>query len=129
LLYSSLLSLTIGSIVGLSQLRIKRLYAFSTISHVGFILLALSIHTVESTQAFLFYLFQYSISNLNAFIIIIAIGYSLYSYTYTENPVEKNDSKNDNSIKISDKNHNLQDINNSPIQLIDQLKGYYYINP
>jgi NADH-ubiquinone oxidoreductase chain 2 len=26
-------------------------------------------------------------------------------------------------------NENLKDINNSPIQLIDQLKGYYYINP
>ena len=27
------------------------------------------------------------------------------------------------------KDDNLKDINNSPIQLIDQLKGYYYINP
>jgi NADH-ubiquinone oxidoreductase chain 2 len=30
---------------------------------------------------------------------------------------------------IKDENENLKDINNSPIQLIDQLKGYYYINP
>lgn len=131
LLFSSLLSLIIGTVVGLTQSRIKRLYAFSTISHVGFILLGLSIHTVESTQAFVFYLIQYSISNLNAFMVIIAIGYSLYCYTYKGNSFDKDHSyslKEDN-LKIKDNNENLHDINNSPIQLIDQLKGYYYINP
>ncbi len=127
LLFSSLLSLVIGTIVGLTQSRIKRLFAFSTISHVGFILLALSIHSVESTQAFMFYLMQYSISNLNAFILIITIGYSLYCYVYRINSYNGNYS-NENQ-KNNEKNENLQDINNSPIQLIDQLKGYYHINP
>jgi len=121
-LFSSLLSLVIGTVVGLTQSRIKRLFAFSTISHVGFILLGLSIHTVESTQAFMFYLIQYSISNLNAFMLIITIGYSLYSYVYNVNP-------NSTNKETDEKNGNLQDTNNSPIQLIDQLKGYYYINP
>jgi len=124
LLFSSLLSLIIGTIVGLTQSRIKRLYAFSTISHVGFILLGLSIHSVESTQAFIFYLLQYSISNLNAFMLIIAIGYSLYSYV---NKANYNENEIDNKAK--EKSNNLDDIDNSPIQLIDQLKGYYYINP
>jgi NADH-ubiquinone oxidoreductase chain 2 len=127
LLFSSLLSLIIGTVVGLTQSRIKRLFAFSTISHVGFILLGLSIHTVESTQAFMFYLIQYSISNLNAFMLIITIGYSLYCYVYNGNSLE--DKETENSKEISDKKENLQDLNNSPIQLIDQLKGYYYINP
>ena len=122
LLFSSLLSLIIGTVVGLTQSRIKRLFAFSTISHVGFILLGLSIHTVESTQAFMFYLIQYSISNLNAFILLITIGYSLYSYVYnTESASQKE--------KSEEINNNLHDVNNSPIQLIDQLKGLYYINP
>jgi NADH-ubiquinone oxidoreductase chain 2 len=109
---SSLISLIIGTVVGLTQFRIKRLFAYSTISHVGFILLALSISSIESTQAFLFYLIQYSISNLNAFIILVAIGYSLYYYV-SDNKEYKN----------------LLDKNNSPIQLISQLKGYFYINP
>jgi NADH-ubiquinone oxidoreductase chain 2 len=121
LLFSSLLSLVIGTIAGLTQSRIKRLYAFSTISHVGFILLALSIHSIQSTQAFMFYLIQYSLSNLNAFMLIIAIGYSLYCYVYKPNDTGVN--------AIYKKNENLKDINNSPIQLIDQLKGYYYVNP
>jgi NADH-ubiquinone oxidoreductase chain 2 len=111
LLISSLLSLIIGTIVGLTQFRIKRLYAYSTISHVGFILLALSISSVESTQAFIFYLIQYSISNLNAFIILISIGFSLFSYT-------------SNNKEYKD----LLDKNNSPVQIISQLKGYFYIN-
>jgi len=112
LLVSSLLSLIIGTVVGLAQFRIKRLFAYSTISHVGFILLALSINSIESIQAFIFYLMQYSISNLNAFIILISIGYSFYCY-----------------INNSDEYKQLVDKNNSPIQLISQLKGYFYINP
>ena len=112
LLLSSLLSLIIGSVLGLTQFRIKRLYAYSTISHLGFILLALSVNTIESIQSFFFYLMQYSVSNLNAFIILISIGFSLYCYS--------NDNK---ELK------NLQDKNNSPIQLISQIKGYFYINP
>ena len=112
LLISSLLSLIIGTIVGLTQFRIKRLFAYSTISHLGFILLALSINSIESIQAFIFYLIQYSISNLNAFILLISIGYSLYYYI------------NDN--KEYDE---LSDKNNSPIQLISQIKGFFYINP
>jgi len=134
LLFSSLLSLVIGTVVGLTQSRIKRLFAFSTISHVGFILLGLSIHTVESTQAFMFYLIQYSISNLNAFMLIITIGYSLYCYvdnTKSTKSIGKQEDIKENSNKeeITENNDNLSDVNNSPIQLIDQLKGYYYINP
>jgi NADH-ubiquinone oxidoreductase chain 2 len=129
LLFSSLLSLLIGTIVGLTQSRIKRLFAFSTISHVGFILLGLSIHTVESTQAFMFYLIQYSISNLNAFVLIIAIGYSLYCYVYKVKSNEETDEGNVKTKEGNKSSDNLHDIDNSPIQLIDQLKGYYYINP
>lgn len=112
LLLSSFFSLIIGTVVGLTQFRIKRLLAYSTISHVGFILLALSISSVESNQAFLFYLTQYTISNLNVFMIIIAIGFTMYCYT------------SDNM-----EHEELMDKNNSPIQLVNQLKGYYYINP
>jgi NADH-ubiquinone oxidoreductase chain 2 len=104
--------LIIGSVLGLTQFRIKRLFAYSTISHVGFILLALSINSIESIQAFIFYLMQYSISNLNAFIILISIGFSLYYFVNDDEEYKK-----------------LEDKNNSPIQLISQLKGFFYINP
>ena len=113
LLLSSLLSLIIGSVLGLTQFRIKRLFAYSTISHVGFILLALSVNSAESTQAYIFYILQYSLSNLNAFMILVTIGFTFYLYVYKEKQYKDN----------------LIDKNNSPVQLINQIKGYFYINP
>ena len=112
LIVSSFFSLIVGTVVGLTQFRIKRLLAYSTISHAGFMLLALAVSSIESIQAFIFYIVQYSISNLNIFIILIAIGYSFYSYI--NDSVEKD---------------NLVDRNNSPIQLVSQLRGFFYINP
>ena len=106
--------------LGLTQLRVKKLYAYSTISHIGFILLALCINSIESIQSFIFYLIQYSISNLNAFIILITIGFSLYMYIEEKNPKGLND--NLLATKMSDKT-------NSPLQLVSQLKGYFHINP
>ena len=112
---SSFLSLIVGSVLGLTQFRIKRLLAYSTISHVGFILLALFINTAESRQSCIFYILQYTIANLNAFFIVLSIGFSLYIYTY-KTQTKKN-------------KENLVDENNSPIQLINQMKGYFYVNP
>lgn len=89
--------------------------AYSTISHLGFILLALTINSLESIQAFMFYLIQYTITNLNAFLIVVTMGFSLYPF------VNKGPSANDYN--------KLLDIKNSPIQVISQLKGYFYLNP
>ena len=105
LLISSLLSLIIGTIVGLAQSRIKRLLAYSTISHIGFILLALAINTEQAIDSFLFYIIQYSITNLNTFLVIIALGYII-----------KNNSQ---SILGS-----FQDI-----KYITELKGLFFNNP
>jgi NADH-ubiquinone oxidoreductase chain 2 len=66
----------------------------------------------------LFYLTQYSISNLNAFFILIAIGfyYAPNSYTLLFN-------------KDYSSQTNINSYFHSPIQLISQLKGYFYVNP
>jgi NADH-ubiquinone oxidoreductase chain 2 len=78
-LLSSLLSLIIGTVVGLAQIRIKRLLAYSTVSHIGFLLLALAINTEQSTESLIFYLIQYTITNLNTFFILLAFGYIINS--------------------------------------------------
>jgi NADH-ubiquinone oxidoreductase chain 2 len=109
IMISCILSFIIGSVLGLTQYRIKRLFAYSTISHIGFMLLGLCLNNLESARALFFYIIQYSISNLNAFIILIVIGNSLYSYSSSD--------------------LNLKDRKYSPIQLISQLKGYFHINP
>jgi NADH-ubiquinone oxidoreductase chain 2 len=103
-LLSSLLSLIIGTVVGLAQIKIKRLFAYSTISHVGFLLLALAINTEQSTESFLFYLIQYTITNLNAFFILLAFGYII-----------------NNLIKSN--------YINSDLQNISDLKGQFVSNP
>jgi NADH-ubiquinone oxidoreductase chain 2 len=100
-------------VLGLTQSRIKRLFAYSTISHVGFILLALSVDSSESIQSYIFYILQYTIANLNGFVILVTMGYSFYLYTY----IDKEDKET------------LIDKNNSPVQLISQVKGYFSINP
>ena len=80
---SAIFSLIIGTILGVSQSRIKRLFAYSTITHVGFLLLALSLNSVTSLDAFIFYLIQYTITNLNLFFILVAWGY-LYCRYYLD---------------------------------------------
>ena len=102
ILISSIISLIIGSTVGLSQIRIKRLLAYSTISHLGFILLAISINTEQSVESLIFYIIQYSLTNLNIFLIILAVGILVHS-----------------SAKgiFAD------------IQYIDELKGLFFYNP
>lgn len=121
LLFSSFLSLIIGSVLGLSQFKIKKLYAYSTISHVGFILLALSVHSVESIQAFFFYIIQYSLSNLNAFLILVLIGYTYINYSKKTKGYESTTSI------YKEYKGKLNEL--SPIEYIDNLKGYFYLNP
>ena len=114
LLIASVLSLIIGTVVGLSQYRIKRLLAYSTISHVGFLLLALAINTEESIESFLFYLVQYSLTNVNTFLILLAFGYIMST---------------SKSYLLSSRASNKQSINSTDIQFIDQLKGQFKENP
>ena len=113
LLISSLLSLIIGSVVGLAQNRIKRLLAYSTISHIGFILLALAINTVQSIDSFIFYIVQYIITNLNIFLIIIAFTYLINNSINSNHQLNKN-------IKIN----NIKDI-----RYISEFKGQFFSNP
>ncbi|PIM99171.1 NADH dehydrogenase subunits 2, 5 [Handroanthus impetiginosus] len=71
-----------GTVLGLSQYKIKRLLTYSTISHVGFLLLALSMNTQESVESFIFYLVQYTITNVNVFIVLLALGYIISNTPY-----------------------------------------------
>lgn len=104
----------VGTVVGLAQYRLKRLLAFSTISHVGFLLLALSVNSEESISSFLFYLMQYSITNLNAFFVVLAFGYLIHSAT--------------SNVVSSDLKHVKQN-SSADISFISQLKGQFHANP
>ena len=108
LLVCAFLSLVIGTVVGLGQYRLKRLFAYSTISHVGFLLLALAISSEESVDAFLFYIVQYSLTNVDAFFVILAFGYMI----------------NNNATPSAQLAGDTYDI-----QFISQLRGQFRANP
>ena len=140
LLISSLLSLIIGTIVGLAQTRIKRLLAYSTISHIGFMLLALSVNTEESIDSLIFYILQYTITNLNAFLIIIALSYTFVSGYQTNRAVGSaatNGSFHEATtnlpassflINLSSTRKALNKTN-FDIKFISELKSQYELNP
>ena len=125
LLLSSFLSLIIGSVVGLAQLRLKRLLSYSTINHIGFILLALAITSQKSLESFTFYFTQYIFTNLNVFLIIIIISYFVKEMiTYT---IIKNESNN--ISKFESKPIILENLYFKDIKYISELKSLFFSNP
>jgi NADH-quinone oxidoreductase subunit N len=67
----AILSIAIGSIVALMQTNIKRLLAYSTISHVGFVLLGFSTGVISGYGVAVFYILAYVLMSLAAFGVII----------------------------------------------------------
>lgn len=52
-------SLIIGNFSAISQVKLRRLFAFSAIGHLGFIFTCLILYSLEAVTAFFFYLFVY----------------------------------------------------------------------
>ena len=67
----SALTMTVGNVLALKQDNIKRLLAYSSISHVGFMLIAFSIVSIDSIASILFYFVFYMFMNLSAFYMAI----------------------------------------------------------
>jgi NADH-quinone oxidoreductase subunit N len=70
----ALLSIALGSVVALMQTNIKRMLAYSTISHVGFILLGFVTGVVEGYGAAVFYVLVYILMSMAAFGMIILLN-------------------------------------------------------
>jgi len=70
----AILSIGLGSLVALMQTNIKRLLAYSTISHIGFILLGFITGVVEGYGAAVFYVLAYVLMSLTAFGTIIVLN-------------------------------------------------------
>jgi NADH-quinone oxidoreductase subunit N len=73
-IFFSLVSVIVGSFVALKQKKIKRLLAYSSISHVGYMLLAFSANSIEGTQALFFYLIIYMITSLILWSILLSVN-------------------------------------------------------
>ena len=69
----ALLSLTIGNLAAISQSNIKRLLAYSSISHAGYILLGLIAGTLTGIQGVAIYVVVYTFMTLGAFLVVVAL--------------------------------------------------------
>ncbi|MEB3287999.1 MAG: proton-conducting transporter membrane subunit [Vampirovibrionales bacterium] len=67
----AILSMVIGNVVALTQNNIKRLLAYSTIGHAGYMLLGLLVLSQSGLSSLLYYLLSYLFTNLGAFAVII----------------------------------------------------------
>jgi NADH-quinone oxidoreductase subunit N len=68
------LSIVVGSIIALSQTDMKRLLAYSSITHAGYALLGLIAGTSEGVSATMIYAFFYVFMTLGTFGVVIALG-------------------------------------------------------
>ncbi len=70
----AVLTMTLGNIAALLQSNIKRMLAYSSIAHAGYILVALVAAGPNGASSALFYLLAYTLTNLGAFGAVIALS-------------------------------------------------------
>lgn len=68
------LTMTVGNVTALLQNNLKRMLAYSSIAHAGYILVALAAGGTEGASAAVFYLAVYSFMNLGAFAVLTMMG-------------------------------------------------------
>jgi len=74
LMILSVLSMAAGNIIAISQTNIKRMLAYSTIAHVGFLLLGIASGSHEGYAGSMFYVLTYALMSMGAFGMIILLG-------------------------------------------------------
>lgn len=66
-------TMIIGNLGALGQSNLKRMLAYSSIGHAGYILLGIMVTAGRGAEAFLFYMLAYTLTNLGAFGVLIAL--------------------------------------------------------
>ena len=75
----SVATMTWGNLAAVKQTNVKRLLAYSSVAHVGYLLMAFLMLTDQGLQAILFYLLVYTLMNLGAFLFVVTVNNSLKS--------------------------------------------------
>jgi NADH-quinone oxidoreductase subunit N len=71
----AILTMTIGNIVAIAQTNIKRMLAYSSIAHAGYLLIAMVAANNMGVPATLFYILAYTFMNIGAFAIVIVLSH------------------------------------------------------
>ncbi|HEY2026853.1 MAG TPA: NADH-quinone oxidoreductase subunit N [Gemmatimonadaceae bacterium] len=70
----AVLTMIVGNAIGLQQRNLKRMLAYSSIAHAGFILVAIAVGTAQGASAMLFYLLAYTLATFGAFAILVVLS-------------------------------------------------------
>ena len=70
----AVITMTLGNVVAIAQDNIKRMLAYSSIAHAGYILVALVASNETGTSGMLFYLLAYTLMNVGAFGVVIFLS-------------------------------------------------------
>jgi NADH-quinone oxidoreductase subunit N len=70
----AVLTMTLGNLVAIAQKNIKRMLAYSSIAHAGYILVAMVTASELGTASILYYILAYAFMNLGAFGVVILYG-------------------------------------------------------
>ncbi len=73
IIFLSIGSMFVGAIAAIAQNSLKRLLAYSSIGHVGYVLIALAAGNQESIKAVAIYMFAYMVMNVSIFAIILSL--------------------------------------------------------
>ncbi len=68
------LSLVLGNLAAIAQTNIKRMLAYSTVSHMGFMLMGILAGTAEGYAAAMFYTLAYALMSAGAFAVVILVS-------------------------------------------------------
>jgi NADH-quinone oxidoreductase subunit N len=66
-------TMIVGNIGAIAQSNVKRMLAYSSIGHAGYILLGVIAASQHGTESFLFYMLAYALTNLGAFAVLIVL--------------------------------------------------------
>jgi NADH-quinone oxidoreductase subunit N len=72
-------TMTVGNLIAINQSNVKRLLAYSSIAHAGYILMGFVLLSKEGLRAMLVYLAIYIVMNLGAFLVVIIVADKLFS--------------------------------------------------
>jgi len=70
----AVLTMTLGNVIAIAQKNIKRMLAYSSIAHAGYILVAMVTGSELGTVSILYYILAYAFMNLGAFGVVILYG-------------------------------------------------------
>jgi len=70
----SLVTMTVGNLAALLQSNLKRMLAYSSIAHVGYMLMGLAAASASGLSSVIFYLLVYAFTNIGAFVVIVVMA-------------------------------------------------------